>query len=76
MSLAGVCVLLVSCNTLFDGLPVGMKACLELSFVVPMWDVAPLLAMSDGMEPLRTLRWISCVQFVMSRKMLICLGGE
>ena len=75
MLLAGVCVPLCSWNTLFDGLPVGMKACWELSFVVPTWDVAPLLAMADGIEPLRTWRWISCVQFVMSHKTLILSGG-
>ena len=56
MLLAGVCVPLCSWNTLFDGLPVGMKACWEQSFVVPMWDVAPLLAMAVEMEPSMTLR--------------------
>ena len=54
-----------SLDTLVDGLPVGMKACLELSFVVPTCDVAPLSAMADGMEPLRTLRRMDCVRLVM-----------
>ena len=51
MSLAGVRVPSGSWNTLVDGLPVGMKACLELSFVVPTCDIVPLSAMADGMEP-------------------------
>jgi hypothetical protein len=57
-----------SWNTLVDGLPVGMKACLELSFLVPRCDVAPLLATANGMEPLRTPRWMDCVQVVMFRQ--------
>ena len=60
MSLAGVCIPSGSWNSLLDVLPVGTKACLALSFVVPTCNVVPLSAMADGMEPLRTprLRWL------------------
>ena len=69
MSLAGVRILSGSWNTLVDGLPVGMKACLELSFLVPKCDVAPLSATADGMELSRTPRRMDCVRVVMLRMM-------
>ena len=54
ISLAGVCVPSGSWNTLVDGLPVGMKACLELSFVVAVgngrWDGAVEDSTSDGLR--------------------------
>ena len=75
MSLAGVRVPSGSWNTLVDGLPVGMKACLELSFVVPTCDVVPLSAMADGMEPLRTPRQMDCMRLVMLHMMFTCLRG-
>ncbi len=50
----------LGCVFLWDGCPVGMKACCALSFVVPMWDIVPLSAMADQIEPLRTpcLIWL------------------
>ena len=75
MLLAGVRVPLGSWNTLVDGLPVGIKACLELSFVVPTCDVAPLSTMVDGMEPSRTPRQMDCMRLVMLRMMFTHLRG-
>ena len=75
MLFTGVRVPSGSWNTLLDGLPVGMNACLMLSFIVPTCDVAPLLAMADGMEPLRTLFLIACTWLVMSRKLVVLMGG-
>ena len=77
MSLAGVRVPSGSWNTLVDGLPVGTTACLELSFLVTTYDVAPLSATADGMEPPRTPRRMDCVRVVMLRMMFTRLrGGE
>jgi hypothetical protein len=54
MALAAVRALLGSWNILCDGWVVGTKACLALSAMVPTWDVAPLSAIAEGMDPLRT----------------------
>ena len=69
MLLAGVRVPSGSWNTLVDCLPVGTKA--WLSFIVPTWEVAPLSAMADGMEPLRTPCRISQSKFVVSDNALM-----
>ncbi len=75
MLLACVCIPLGIMNTLWDGCPVGMKACYALSFVVPMWDVAPLLAMADGMELLRIPSLIWLWRGLRSVTLLILLRG-
>ena len=54
ISLAGFLVPLGNSKPLWDLSPVGMNAPLYASGVVPTCEVAPLLAMADGIEPLRT----------------------
>jgi hypothetical protein len=48
-------------KTLWDLLPVGMNAHLFASSAVPTCEVAPLSVMADGIEPLRTLRFVVMV---------------
>ena len=52
--LAGFLVPLGNSKTLWDLLQVGMNALLYASSAVPTCEVAPLSAMADGIEPLRT----------------------
>ncbi len=47
-------------KALMDCRPVGMKAFLHLSFVVPMLEVAPVSTTAEGMEPSRTPAFSCC----------------
>jgi hypothetical protein len=50
--------------------PVAMNAFLALSLVVPTFDVAPLSAMVEGMDPSRTPSFIFLLLFT-----LFCLSA-
>jgi hypothetical protein len=45
--------------------PVATNAFLALSLVVPMFDVAPLSAMAEGMDPLRNPSFILLLLFTL-----------
>jgi hypothetical protein len=60
--------------------PVATNAFLALSLVVPMFDVTPLSAMAEGMDPLRTPSFILLKLFTCWLLSLFCsstrqLGG-
>jgi hypothetical protein len=67
-------------KALSDFRPVATKAFLALSLVVPMFDVALLSAMAEGMDPLRIPSFISLLLFTCWLLSLFCsstrrLGG-
>jgi hypothetical protein len=67
-------------KALSDFRPVATNAFLALSLVVPMFDVSPLSAMAEGMDPSRTPSFISLLLFTCWFLSLFCsstrqLGG-
>jgi hypothetical protein len=55
--------------------PVATNAFLALSLVVPTFDVAPLSAMAEGMDPLSTHSFILLLLFTLFCSSTRQLGG-
>jgi hypothetical protein len=55
--------------------PVAMNAFLALSLVVPTFDVAPLSAMAEGMDPSRTPSFMLLLLFTLFCLSTRQLGG-
>jgi hypothetical protein len=70
MVLAAFLVPLGSWKIFLDVRPVGMNG----SCLVPMWEVAALFAMMDGIEPLRTPFLMSCLGAFVLLTLLMLLG--